>query len=228
MTCKVPGHSENFSVRWTQSRNLSQTLRFDLSGFSRTGGTDSVTPLPTALPSLLTGFLAQWEPRRRRWVSQNASRQARSLPKCTCSDPTWVSTSWSFPRHGSQNTGYDCTALRVNSQSCPPRCARLGVSGCLSPCLVASKDCHLSLSRTQLQSRPGKLWPRVSGLAPKGCSCWVGGRRRCWLFTSQVFRPPSVNGWGGGGRAWEERWLDQASTGLGTRVLKEKREGVGG
>ena len=148
MTCKVPGHSENFSVRWTQSRNLSQILRFDLSRFCRTGGTDSVTPLPMALPSVLTGFLAQWEPRWGRWVSKNASRQAQSLPKCTWSALTWVSASWSFPRHSSQNTGYDCMALRVNSQNCPPQRAQLGVSGCPSPCLVASKELsHLSLSR---------------------------------------------------------------------------------
>ena len=28
--------------------------------------------------------------------------------------------------------------------------------------------------------------------------------------------------------AREERWLDQASPGLGTQVLREKREGLGG
>ena len=94
MTCKVPDHSENLSVRWRQSKNLSETLRFDLSRFCRTGGTDSVTPLPTALPSL-TGFLAQ--PRRGRWVSQDAHRQAHPLLNCTCSSLAWVSTSWSFP-----------------------------------------------------------------------------------------------------------------------------------
>lgn len=94
MTCKFPDHSENLSVRWRQSGNLSETLRFDLSRFCRTGGTDSVTPLPMALPSL-TGFLAQ--PRQGRWVSQNARHQARPLPNCTCSALAWVSASRSFP-----------------------------------------------------------------------------------------------------------------------------------
>lgn len=148
MTCKVPDHSENLSVRWRQSRNLSETLRFDLSRFCRTGGTDSVTPLPTALPSL-TGFLAQ--PRRGRWVSQDARRQAH--PSSTA--PALLSPGSALPglshdtAHRTQDT--ICTALRVNNQSCPPQCAQFGVSGCPSPCLVASKGRHQSLPRAHLE-----------------------------------------------------------------------------
>ena len=43
MTCKVPGRSERPLLGLTHSRNLSQTLRFDLRRFCRTWGTESLT-----------------------------------------------------------------------------------------------------------------------------------------------------------------------------------------
>lgn len=43
MTCKVPGRSESPSVGLTHSRNLNQSLRFDLRRFCRTWGPESLT-----------------------------------------------------------------------------------------------------------------------------------------------------------------------------------------
>lgn len=74
--------------------------------------------------------------------------------------------------HRTQDT--ICTALRVNNQSCPPQCAQFGVSGCPSPCLVASKGRHPSLPRAHLEPSCspglGSSDLRCQGLHPRDAS----------------------------------------------------------